>query len=493
MTTEDKIATNEKDYHPAALSFSQLEQITKGYQAQKDILELASTYAGLIHNILGSSEVEDVMPAIQNLSNEFEERVESTLRTRKEKWQPLTDKATEIVTNLTGKEVTKVEGGVKYVASDYAYVPSTDKPSTWKLRLATERSGNITAEQLGRAAAAFSPGGFRGNRVQLPADAVARVKARVRSEYEKLGVTRIPDSVKALNTFTTFKQADGQTRWLAIYSNNIIDDDNPPDILSKEAHEEFAAAVETKEAETPQLWLWHNKDWNMGKADFVSTSEADGVTMALATGTFRKGLENVMKQFDGIELGVSHGMVSDSIVRDENERKVITRYRSKEISVLPLRSAANKFTNFIVLGEEQTMLKEEKARQLLEMGVPQEAIDQIEAVTLQTSQAVKQADLEVKEETPKEESPPAETPPEVDPVMEALGGITSRLEAIETRMSGTDTQVNELKQLFNQTPAESLFGKALPEDDPITKKNPEHAKEAGDDQPFFMNWLQGGA
>ena len=45
-----------------------------------------------------------------------------------------------------------------------------------------------TVAQLGRAAAAFSPGGFRGNRVQLPTDAVAGAKAKIRAAYRRLGV-----------------------------------------------------------------------------------------------------------------------------------------------------------------------------------------------------------------------------------------------------------------------------------------------------------------
>lgn len=94
--------------------------------------------------------------------------------------------------------ITKTDDGSEYSAAAYAYVPDPDQPSTWKLRI-EEEPGAVTVEQLGRAAAALSPGGFRGQRVEIPAEDVPRVKARIRAEYHKLDVTaeEIPESVRA--------------------------------------------------------------------------------------------------------------------------------------------------------------------------------------------------------------------------------------------------------------------------------------------------------
>ena len=67
-----------------------------------------------------------------------------------------------IITSIirTKQAQMKTEGGVQYPATDFAYVPDPEKASTWKLRLSETRPGNVTRAQLGRAAAAFSPGGF---------------------------------------------------------------------------------------------------------------------------------------------------------------------------------------------------------------------------------------------------------------------------------------------------------------------------------------------
>ena len=74
---------------------------------------------------------------------------------------------------------TKRENGQDYPAAAYAYVPDSQSPSTWKLRLVETPGGAPTPAQVGRALAALGPGGFRGNRVKIPSADLAAVKRRV--------------------------------------------------------------------------------------------------------------------------------------------------------------------------------------------------------------------------------------------------------------------------------------------------------------------------
>ncbi len=104
--------------------------------------------------------------------------------------QQAVTEATTALEWLREQDVAKTEDGVKFPAAAYAYVPDAEKSSTWKLRLWETPEKKVTRKQLGAASAAFSPGGFRGNRVQLPEDAVAGVKRKIRAEYRKLGVER---------------------------------------------------------------------------------------------------------------------------------------------------------------------------------------------------------------------------------------------------------------------------------------------------------------
>ena len=73
----------------------------------------------------------------------------------------------------------------------------------------------ITKAQLGRAAAALSPGGYRGNKVQIPEADIAGVKRKIRAAYRALGVEDddIPRWVKEsetrefLNDFVSLTEA----------------------------------------------------------------------------------------------------------------------------------------------------------------------------------------------------------------------------------------------------------------------------------------------
>ncbi len=87
--------------------------------------------------------------------------------------------------DAVGKKATKTEDGVEYPAEAYAYVPDPEKPSTWKLRLWEDPQKKETAAQVGRAVAALSPKGFRGNRVEIPAKDLKAVKARVRAAWRR--------------------------------------------------------------------------------------------------------------------------------------------------------------------------------------------------------------------------------------------------------------------------------------------------------------------
>lgn len=92
----------------------------------------------------------------------------------------------------------KTEDGVEYPASAFAYVPDTEKPSEWKLRLWEDSTKKVTRRQLGAAAAALSPGGFRGQKVNIPAADLPGVKRRIRAAYRSLDVPdeEIPRWVK---------------------------------------------------------------------------------------------------------------------------------------------------------------------------------------------------------------------------------------------------------------------------------------------------------
>uniref|UniRef100_A0A6M3L3M5 Uncharacterized protein n=1 Tax=viral metagenome TaxID=1070528 RepID=A0A6M3L3M5_9ZZZZ len=101
---------------------------------------------------------------------------------------PLLKQADKVILKLTEAPMMKTEDGEQYPASAFAYVPEPDKPSTWKLRLWEDPTKKITRAQLGRAASALSPGGFRGQKADIPSADLPAVKRKIRAQYKKLEV-----------------------------------------------------------------------------------------------------------------------------------------------------------------------------------------------------------------------------------------------------------------------------------------------------------------
>lgn len=89
------------------------------------------------------------------------------------------------------KAATKKVGSSTLTASDYAYTPDKEKPSTWKLRIDDARHTSAAVAALGK--------GFRGNKVEIPEEDLASVKAKVRKAYKKFFPDNdVPDIIKSL-------------------------------------------------------------------------------------------------------------------------------------------------------------------------------------------------------------------------------------------------------------------------------------------------------
>jgi hypothetical protein len=97
-----------------------------------------------------------------------------------------------------GGRAVKVESGIPFPAEAYAYVPDPSDPSTWKVRLWENLEDRVTRVQLGRAASAVSPTGFRGRPLAVSAQEMAAAKAKIREWYRLLSIP--PDEVPAYLT-----------------------------------------------------------------------------------------------------------------------------------------------------------------------------------------------------------------------------------------------------------------------------------------------------
>jgi len=279
---------------------------------------------------------------------------------------------------------------------DYLIVEDREKPTTWHLPV--KENGKPNHRLMGAAWAALHQGS-RGNKYSGPGKSEAI--AKLRRLYESEG---IPLPSESKSSFTIYKTADGTYHWLAIFSNKYRDNDNPPEILSESAHLDFANAVKSGEWPLPELWLWHLPGSKWGTTELVAYDKTGG--FSLAAGRVDKGKEAIAEALNSLppeEVGVSHGMPTKEIQRDESDPSVIVRYRSQEISPLPLAAAANKLTSFqgVTLMELQPKEAEEK----LQGWFGKEVWDKIVNLVDVKSKAAADAGLEFKEV---EEEVPAE-------------------------------------------------------------------------------------
>lgn len=121
----------------------------------------------------------------------------------------------------------KTEGGEKYPAEAYAYVPDASKPSSWKLRLWDSPSAGVTTAQVGRALAALSEGGFRGNRVEIPSADMAGVKRKIRAAWNQVHEEgdEMPDVLKAAEE-SAIEKAEESSQEIGEESSQVMGEES---------------------------------------------------------------------------------------------------------------------------------------------------------------------------------------------------------------------------------------------------------------------------
>lgn len=218
-----------------------------------------------------------------------------------------------------------------------------------------------------------------------------------------------------------WKDADtGQYKWIAAYSNNYRDDDDPPEIISAQSHKEFDQVLEKGEYPMPELWLWH-VDYPVGQTLYHTYSEETG--FPVAGGVFYDGMEWAAEGLIKAGWdGVSHGMPITEIERnDPDDPTIITRHRTKEISFLPLWAAANKLSFNIISKESDMSDKELPARKRPEWleAFGEERVKQVEEALDDKAKEAQDMGLENKDKDQEQPTEAATPEPEQEQKDEA--------------------------------------------------------------------------
>lgn len=188
-------------------------------ESMKD--ELQAKYAEIIQESgrrnasLDAARIKKIVALCQELlssEDEDEKKVKEALK-----------EATAVLEWLKAQETMKPEEGALYPASAFAYVPDREEAEGWKLRLWEDPEKKTTKAQLAKIAAALSPGGYKGHRIEIPKEALSAVKRKIRAAYRELGIEDddIPRWVQEstsrslLYNFTSLEEADIGSKGIA--------------------------------------------------------------------------------------------------------------------------------------------------------------------------------------------------------------------------------------------------------------------------------------
>ena len=267
---------------------------------------------------------------------------------------------------------------------------------------------------------------------------------------------------KEFKPMRIYKDADGQHRWVGVFTNNYLDKEN--DIISAEAHKEFATYLDANPQEAPQFWSWHTPGTaRKERIDLWDFDEKTGffIVGGALTDKEAEQLEKAIEYDKGL-TGLSHGMYA---MRGDSDPRVITKYRSFEISDLPLARAANGWTSLDIIKEAEIMKPETAERLKAAMGDEDFA-------AFETALDENKAVLDVLEVESKEIEP--ETIPETETVdeekekldLKALSEFlvkqTEQIEAQAQEIENLKAVVSEQQKDIDTQVAEAIAPKTTP-------------------------------
>lgn len=415
-------------------SFADLDAEQEAREVAFNVRERTRQFHQIVDNIMVAEEVTDKMTAISSLVTEFSTRVQDEISKEvieKAEW------SASFINNLPDSSFLYIEPGGKK-DDEGRTTPRSLRHLPYK-----DSSGKVDQPHLRNAASRLgqSDTGKAGGQRWLTSSLRKRLQNKVRKLLgQKKGLDSLFDAIKSWwneseiiesddadltskvtsnltsnlssdSSFIVWKEGE-QYRWFAAYSNRYRDVDRPPEILSSQAHRDFVKSVDDGSWPMPELWLWHVKGSRSGIADWLAYDEDTG--FSLASGTLSD--ESIALGLSKMgQLAVSHGMPRKEIQRDPDDSTVITRYRTIEISPLPIEAAANKLTSIHLFTNKQEQIMaipDEKKEWLRQVGLTDEQIAGIETDLKDKAETAKEQGLEFKGD--QEQTETTEPTPEVE-------------------------------------------------------------------------------
>lgn len=285
-----------------------------------------------------------------------------------------------------------------------------------------------------------------------------------------------------------FKESADSYRWFGWVTNKWRDRDTAKhpkgEIITDAAHKEFVAFLDANPGQAPEHWTWHTPgSARKSRADWWDYVDGFLVMSGPHTPDEAKGFEA-----DAGPIGMSHGF---RVFARNAADGLIEKYRTFEVSDLPLDVAANPFTAFDSIRKELDAMpfsKEKRAYLVTRLG--EERVAQLESNTGDMAKALEALGVESKEtEAPAAPPPPASPaqPDQIGPADEVMAkafeqlagllnvdelkagilGLKAQADLVPTLQTELETlkaQVADMKKSDDEKVAETLRPRLKPID-----------------------------
>lgn len=474
----DDVEPVEKEYYGNwdAKSFSELDQAIDAQEKLEEVNETSRMVQDLVRNIIMYPQYspDEKASAIKSVADEFGSRVRMIMETPMNKEASTDIDALELEATLArdkrnlsfperikdaiSKAVLTASAENKLSDSDFALVVNRDGKKVRKYPIHDKAH---VRNALARAAQMIKSGG------EAASDAKAALP-KIRMAAKKMGIDVSME--KEDNAVQIEKDANGDWRAVMWVSNKFIDRDE--EIICEAAHKEYVEWVNSNKEFMPASISWHVPETvKENPCDFVDYIDGFLVASVKLTEPEAEKLLTLSKE---VNLGMSHG--SFVLERDKDDPRIITKYRMYEVSDLPLKNAANPFTDFETISKEVGMDKLEYLTKILGAD---KAKAYVEKIGLK-KQALEEAQIESKEK--EDEAPLEPEAPEVPQVTEPVANNKELIEQVlkELDIDGlnefvTNAQtamdkVSVLEELVKELSANQEEKLAEMIDPPISKK-----------------------
>jgi len=152
----------------------------------KPMESLQTTYSEIIQEAgrrnasLDAARVKKIVELCQELLSSEEPDTKTIDKATKE--------AASVLEWIKEQTAMKTEEGEKYPVEAFAYVPDSNTPANWKIRLWETPELKFTKRQVKNAAAYLSKGGFSGKHVAIASERLSETKRKIRAAYRSLDI-----------------------------------------------------------------------------------------------------------------------------------------------------------------------------------------------------------------------------------------------------------------------------------------------------------------